>query len=243
MSPWAAKCLAVRRVTQDNRGKKTAGINGVKSLAPAERLALARTLTPLPKARPVRRVWIPKPGKPEQRPLGIPTMRDRAAQTLVRLALDPEWQARFEPNSYGFRPGRSCHDAIEAIFTAIHYTPKFGFDADIAGCLEPSSHCPHGAGEGHEEVSHALHLLGDLDTEARLASPVDVDSAQLATLGTLQDGLPGNPQRLHRRAHRQPAGRRVLSEAGTELVGQANLPGGTRRELLTAEEAVLQPAV
>jgi len=140
MSSWAAKCLAVRRVTQDNRGKKTAGIDGVKNLAPAERLALARTLTPLPKARPVRRVWIPKPGKPEQRPLGIPTMRDRAAQTLARLALEPEWEARFEPNSYGFRPGRSCHDAIEAIFGAIKHKAKYALDADIAACFDRIDH-------------------------------------------------------------------------------------------------------
>ena len=65
---------------------------------------------------PLRRVYIPKPGKTEQRPLSIPTLVDRALQTLVKLALEPEWEARFEPNSYGFRPGRSCHDAIEAIF-------------------------------------------------------------------------------------------------------------------------------
>src|SRR6266542_5567424 len=89
MRSWAAKCLAVRKVTQDNRGKKTAGVDGVKDLAPAQRLDLARTLTPRPKVQPVRRVWIPKPGKAEQRPLSIPTMRDRATQTLVRLALEP----------------------------------------------------------------------------------------------------------------------------------------------------------
>jgi hypothetical protein len=243
MRSWAAKCLAVRKVTQDNRGKKTAGVDGVKDLAPAQRLDLARTLRPQPKVNPVRRVWIPKPGKAEQRPLGIPTMRDRATQTLVRLALEPEWEARFEPNSYGFRPGRSCHDAREAIFNGVRYKAKYVLDADIAACLEPSSHCPHGAGEGREKVRHGLHLLGHLDTEARLASSVDVDGAQLAALDTLQDGLPGDAQRLHRRAHRQPAGRRVFSEAGTQLVGQANLPGCAWRDLLAGEEAVLQPAV
>jgi RNA-directed DNA polymerase len=127
-------------VTQDNRGKQTAGVDGVKRLAPAQRLDLARTLLPLPKARPVRRVWIPKPGTTEQRPLGIPTMRDRAAQTLARLALEPEWEARFEPNAYGFRPGRSCHDAIEAIFTAIKHKAKYVLDADIAACFDRIDH-------------------------------------------------------------------------------------------------------
>src|SRR3954447_26110143 len=137
---WAAQCLAVRKVTQDNRGKKTAGVDGVKDLAPGQRLRLARDLATMPRAKPVRRVWIPKPGKAEQRPLGIPTMRDRAAQTLARLALEPEWEARFEPNSYGFRPGRSCHDAIEAIFGAIKHKAKYALDADIAACFDRIDH-------------------------------------------------------------------------------------------------------
>jgi len=137
MSSWAAKCLAVRRVTQDNRGKKTAGVDGVKSVPPHQRLALVRDLRISPKSRPVRRIWIPKPGKQERRPLGIPTLRDRAAQTVVRFALEPEWEARFEPNSYGFRPGRSCHDAIEAIVDAIKQKARYVLDADIAACLEP----------------------------------------------------------------------------------------------------------
>ena len=133
---WAAKCLAVRKVTQDNRGKKTAGVDGVKALTTHQRLNLARSLALTTKARPVRRIWIPKPGKAEKRPLGIPIMRDRAVQTLVRLALEPEWEARFEPNSYGFRPGRACHDAIEAIFNGLSKKPKYVLDADIAACFD-----------------------------------------------------------------------------------------------------------
>ena len=96
----SAKLLATRRVTQDNRGKKTAGIDGVKQLTPSQRLQLATTLTLPTKASPTRRVWIPKPGTPEQRPLGIPVMRDRASQALLKLALEPEWEARFEPVDY-----------------------------------------------------------------------------------------------------------------------------------------------
>jgi RNA-directed DNA polymerase len=136
MNSWSAKTLAVRRVTQDNQGKKTAGVDGVKSLTPKQRLDLVTKLHLGTKASPTRRVWIPKPGTEEKRPLGIPTMKDRALQALVKLALEPEWEARFEPNSYGFRPGRSCHDAIAAIFDSIRYKAKYVLDADIAKCFD-----------------------------------------------------------------------------------------------------------
>ncbi|GET36331.1 RNA-directed DNA polymerase (Reverse transcriptase) [Microseira wollei NIES-4236] len=132
--------IAVRRVTQDNLGKKTAGVDGQKSLTPKQRLALTGKLKLGSKVSPTRRVWIPKPGTEEKRPLGIPTIKDRALQALVKLALEPEWEARFEPNAYGFRPGRSCHDAIEAIFTSIHLKPKFVLDADIAKCFDRIDH-------------------------------------------------------------------------------------------------------
>ncbi len=83
---WSAKCLAVRRVTQKNQGKKTAGVDGVKSLTPAQRLKLVGQLTISTSTQPARRVWIPKPGRDEKRPLGIPVMYDRALQGLVKLA-------------------------------------------------------------------------------------------------------------------------------------------------------------
>jgi RNA-directed DNA polymerase len=136
----AAKYLAVRRVTQDNRGKKTAGVDGKTALTPKERLALVEQLARNASPRPTRRVWIPKPGKTEKRPLGIPVIADRAHQALIKLSLEPEWEARFEPNSYGFRPGRSCHDAIEAIFGAIKNKTAYVLDADISGCFDNISH-------------------------------------------------------------------------------------------------------
>jgi RNA-directed DNA polymerase len=134
---WSAKLFAVRRVTQDNQGKRTAGVDGVKSLTLPQRLGLAQSLPLDGTASPVRRVWIPKPDSTtEHRPLGIPTIVDRARQTLVKLALEPEWEARFAPNSYGFRPGRSCHEAITAIFTAIGHKAKYVLDADIEKCFD-----------------------------------------------------------------------------------------------------------
>jgi RNA-directed DNA polymerase len=121
---WYAQLLAVRRTTQDNQGKKTAGIDGAKSLTPPQRWRLANEMQLDGTASALRRLWIPKRGSTtEKRPLGIPTQADRARQSLVRQALEPEWEAKLSGQTYGFRPGRSCHDAIGAIFTAIRYRP------------------------------------------------------------------------------------------------------------------------
>jgi len=144
MKSEAARFLAVRRVTQENQGKKTAGIDGIKSVHPKQRLVMAASIHPKhwkgKNVHPVRRVYIPKPGKAEKRPLGIPIMETRAQQALVKFALEPEWEAKFEVNSYGFRPGRSCHDAIEAIFNNIRYKDKYVLDADIRGAFDHINH-------------------------------------------------------------------------------------------------------
>jgi RNA-directed DNA polymerase len=137
----AAKLVATHRVTTLNKGKKTAGIDKKVLSKPEEKLKLAFSLSLDGKAYPIRRVWIPKPGKQEKRPLGIPVIEDRAKQQLARLALEPEWEAIFEPNSYGFRPGRGCHDAIEAIFLNLRGgTLKWVFDADIKKCFDRIDH-------------------------------------------------------------------------------------------------------
>ena len=136
MKSRSAKLLSVRKVTQDNQGKSTAGVDGIKSLNPAQRFELVNSLELTGKSKPTRRVMIPKPGTSEKRPLGIPCIIDRAKQMLVKLALEAEWEAVFESNSYGFRTGRGAHDAIEAIFISISKKAKYVLDADLKKCFD-----------------------------------------------------------------------------------------------------------
>lgn len=140
MNSWSARCLAVRRVTQDNKGKHTAGIDGIKSISPIQRLSLVQMLKGVFRAKPTRRIWIPKANSEDKRPLSIPVLRDRADQALAKLALEPEWEAKFEANSYGFRPGRSAQDAMVAIHQALHQRVKYVLDADIAQCFDQINH-------------------------------------------------------------------------------------------------------
>jgi len=194
----SAKLLAVRRVTQDNRGKRTAGVDGVTSLTPSRRLALATALTLPTTASPLRRVWIPKAGTDEQRPLGIPTMRDRAAQALLTLALEPEWEARFEPTSYGFRPGRAAHDAIEAIFKAVCHRTKYVLDADIAKCFD---HIDHRA------LLQKLHTPPTFRRAIRAwlqAGVLDVTTLFPTEAGTPQDGVLTPPTTWQNRCYSTP---------------------------------------
>lgn len=176
---WKAKAIAVRRVTQDNQGKKTAGIDGVKSLTPKQRLALTKTLKIGGKAKPTRRIFIPKPNG-EKRGLGIPTINDRALQALVKLALEPEWEARFEPNSYGFRPARSSHDAITQIFKELYQSSKYILDADIAKCFD--------------KINHET-LLQKINTYPTLKKQIKVWlKAGVMNNGTFEETIAGTPQ-------------------------------------------------
>ncbi|MDQ6851670.1 MAG: group II intron reverse transcriptase/maturase [Actinomycetota bacterium] len=177
--------LSVRRVTERNAGRLTAGVDGEVVLSPEAKMKLALRVqhqTEPFKALPVRRVYIPKRGSSgKRRPLGIPVVVDRVQQARVLNALEPEWEARFEPRSYGFRPGRGCHDAIEAIYrTAKGKSPKrrWVLDADLAGAFDRIDH------------SHILRQLGSFPAREMVAQWLKAGVVEQGRLSPTEEGVP-----------------------------------------------------
>ena len=137
----SAKLLAVKRVV-NNQGGKTAGVDGILWLSNKEKLAATNTLKRRGyQAEPLRRVYIPKKNG-KQRPLGIPTIRDRAMQALHLLALEPVAEMIADKNAYGFRPKRSTADAIEQCFKSLarKHSPQWILEGDIRACFDTISH-------------------------------------------------------------------------------------------------------
>jgi RNA-directed DNA polymerase len=138
---YYAKLLAVKRVTT-NKGKNTAGVDSVIWKTSAQKMAAVKSLNRRGyKPLPLRRHYIPKKNG-KKRPLGIPTMRDRAMQALYAMALKPIAETLADPNSYGFRDARSCHDAIQQIFIALAnlYSAQWILEGDIKSCFDEISH-------------------------------------------------------------------------------------------------------
>jgi RNA-directed DNA polymerase len=176
--------LSVRRVTERNAGRLTAGVDGEVVLTPEAKANLADRIqhpTESFKAQPVRRVYIPKSGSRKRRPLGIPVIADRAHQARVVNALEPEWEARFEPRSYGFRPGRGCHDAIQAVYEVVKgKRPKrqVALDADLAGAFDRIGH------------DHILTMLGTFPARGMVAQWLGAGVVEQGWLRRTEDGVP-----------------------------------------------------
>src|SRR5947207_10281628 len=140
---YSNRLVSVRRVTQINTGKDTPGLDKLVLKTPAARGRMVDVLAhyDLWKAKPARRVYIPKSNN-KLRPLGIPVVIDRCLQAMVKNALEPAWEAQFEGSSYGFRPGRSCHDAIGKIYLLAcpNKSKKWVLDADLRGAFDNISH-------------------------------------------------------------------------------------------------------
>ena len=177
--------LSVRRVTERNAGRMTAGVDGEVVLTPEAKMNLADRVHQMAepfKALPVRRVYIPKRGSStKRRPLGIPVIFDRCHQARVVNALEPEWEARFEPRSYGFRPGRGCHDAIDAIHrTSCGKSTKrqWVLDADLAAAFDQIAH------------DHILTMLGTFPARGMVEQWLKAGVVEHGRLHRTEEGTP-----------------------------------------------------
>ena len=178
---WQAKALAVRKVTE-NQGKRTSGVDCVLWDTPTKKWNAISCLNPKGyRARPLRRVYIPK-ANGKERPLGIPTMKDRAMQALYLLALEPAVECASDPNSYGFRKGRSTHDARSQLFVSLSKkaSAQWVMDADIKGFFDNIN---------HDWLLNHVHMDKGMLRKWLKSGVIDAGQLQRTDEGTPQGGI------------------------------------------------------
>jgi RNA-directed DNA polymerase len=237
--------LSVRRVTQVNAGKDTPGVDGLVVKTPAARGRLVDHLATCQpwRASPARRVYIPK-SNGKQRPLGIPTVLDRCLQARVKNALEPEWEARFEGSSYGFRPRRSCQDAIEkvALLAFPHRRNQWVVDADIRGAFDNIDHDfllrALGNAPGRELVRQWLKA-GVMEGGAFHETPAGTPQGGVISPLLLNVALHGMESALGVLHHRE--GKKAGSRAVVRYADDFVVFCASREEALRVKEVLLPP--
>ena len=187
-----------RAWSQVRRNDGAPGIDQI-TLAEVEEYGVSRLLDELEaelragtfRPIPARRVFIPKPGTEERRPLSIPAIRDRVVQAAVKIVLEPVFEADFLPCSFGFRPKRAAHDGLQVLVNESFAGARWVVETDVADCLDPRSHCSLADCRGFEQ---GVLWGGDLDTQAFSASGAGEHGAELAALDFLQHGLAGDAE-------------------------------------------------